>query len=247
MLTLVLIIVVLFFLGAVFYKQTIQEYKLNQIEWTQIDRLRELFEEGTPFVVRGSPPCPAWSAAIVGQRADFKELADWTAAVKGDAIMPWRAGLAELYGKLARLEPWLDEIWGPHMPVYQKWFPRTAQVWVGGRGLYEQKAAWTLLMPTDGDVIVTMMSKKEDKYMPSGWEGRFPDTFTQSDSPYVGQLKYLDVKLRVGTALFVPAHWKVSWVGADAAALPYISIINYHTPISRLAEMLTAAPKPVSR
>jgi hypothetical protein len=247
MLTAVLIIVIIFFLGAVFYKQTIQEYKLNQIEWEQADRIGELFEEGTPFIVRGMPACPAWSAELVGRRPEFKGLTEWLTAAGSEAIMPWRAGLAEMYGRLAHLEPWLDETWGPYMPSYRRWFgplfPRATQVWAGGRGLIEQKAAWTLLMPTDGTVIATLMSKKEDRYMPTAWRGRFPDTFTQADTAYVGQLKFLDVKLRVGTALFIPAHWKVCWQvdHADAEKMPFMAIINFHTPISRLAELLGSA------
>jgi hypothetical protein len=97
-----------------------------------------------------------------------------------------------------------------------------------------------------------MMSKKEDKYMPAGWQGRFADSFTVADSPYVSQLKYLDIKLRPGTALLVPAHWKVSWAGAagadkGTAELPFMAIIGLHTPISKLATLAAGsviAPRP---
>ena len=254
MLTWILIICIIFFLGAVFYKQTIQEYKLNQIEWNQGDRIGELFEEGTPFIVRSTPICPVWTNADVSQRSDFKELADWVSVVDAQGIMPWHDHMATIYGKKALLDPWLDEIWTPVLPrirsILHFLFPRDVQVWAGGRGLYEQKAAWTLLFPTQGAIIVTMMSKKEDKYMPAGWQGRFADSFTVADSPYVSQLKYLDIKLRPGTALFIPAHWKVSWTAAPLtetdAILPFVAIIGLHTPISKLATAVTkqsAGPK----
>lgn len=248
MLTWILLIVILFFLGAVFYKQTIQEYKLNQIEWSQADRLGEMLEEGTPFIVRSIPSCPVWRRVDVEARADFKELADWVRAVRGDGVMPWRPALAAAYGRQVNMGPWLDEIWQPHMPriwsLASFLFPREVQVWAGGRGLYEQKAAWTMIFPTEGEVIVTMMSKKEDKYMPAAWQGRFADSFTTADSAYVSQLKYLDVKLRPGAALFVPAHWKVSFAVVDAdadGALPFVCMINYHTPISKLASLGSAS------
>ncbi len=253
MLIWILIICILFFLGAVFYKQTIQEYKLNQIEWSQADRLGELLEEGTPFVLRSTPICPVWTAADVRQRAEFKELADWVAAAGADAQMPWHEHMASIYGRKALLEPWLDEIWTPVLPRIRSYipflFPRDIQVWAGGRGLYTQRAAWTLLFPTDGSVVVTMMSTKEDKYMPAAWQGRFADSFTVADSPYVTQLKFLDVKLRPGTALFIPAHWKVSWAATPAPAekMPFVCLIGLHTPISKLATVLApaaAAPRP---
>lgn len=272
MLTWILIICIIFFLGAVFYKQTIQEYKLNQIEWDQADRLPELLEEGTPFIVRSTPICPIWTSSDVSHRPDFKELADWVKAAGVDAQMPWHEPMARLYGRQALLDPWLDEIWMPVLPRIRSLlnfiFPRDIQLWAGGRGLYEHKAAWTLLFPTQGTVIVTMMSKKEDKYMPANWQGRFAESFTVADSPYVSQLKYLDIKLRPGTALFVPAHWKVSWMsgagtqgqsGATVEAsedntnqIPFMAIVGFHTPISKLASLaagpvVAPRPKPATR
>ena len=52
---------VLFFLGAVFYKQSIQEFRLNQIEWDQRHQIDTLFDERVPLVVRGIPASPVWT------------------------------------------------------------------------------------------------------------------------------------------------------------------------------------------
>ena len=52
---------VLFFLGAVFYKQSIHEFRLNQIEWDQRHQIDALFDERVPVVVRGVPVSPVWT------------------------------------------------------------------------------------------------------------------------------------------------------------------------------------------
>ncbi len=243
MLTILLIVVIVIFLGVVYYKQTVQEYKLNQIEWTQRERIPELLEEGTPFVIRSIPNCPVWNRQDITKRPVFKELADWVRAVPATAAIPWNERMATMYGAQAALDPWLEETLVPHLGGMWEWMPwlfkREVQTWVGRRGLYVQRAMWSVIFPTDGEVVVTLMSAKEDRYMPAAWEGRFAHEFTAADTPYVGQLKYLDVKLRPGVALFVPAHWRMSWdVEEGATVLPCVCLYNLHTPISRLARAL---------
>ena len=245
MLTGILIVCILIFLGAVFYKQTVQEYKLNQIEWSQRERIPELLEEGTPFVVRSAPLCPVWNATDVGARAVFTDLATWVQAAPPTAKMPWHRRMSLQYGKDAVLAPWLEETWLPHTgtlrSTFPALFPQEIQAWVGGRGLYPLKAMWSIIFPTEGDIIVTLMSAKEDKYLPVQYFGKSPQEFTNADTPYVSKLKYLDIKLRSGVALFVPAHWKVAWAAADdTSRIPFVCIYSLHTPISKLAAMLSA-------
>lgn len=243
MLTLILITCICLFLGAVFYKQTVQEYKLNQIEWNQRERIPELCEEGTPFIVRSAPPCPVWNGADVLARPVFADLATWVRAAPPSANMPWHRRMSLQYGKDAVLAPWLEETWLPQLghlrSTLPTLFPVEIQAWVGGRGLYPLKAMWTMICPTDGEVIVTLMSAKEDKYLPAQYLGKAPHEFTIADTPYVGHIKYLDVKLRPGVALFVPAHWKVAWSVADGCEkIPFVCLYSLHTPISKLATLL---------
>ena len=238
MLLWILLIGILFFLSAVFYKQTVQEYKLNQIEWIQIDSISELIDEGTPFIIRNTPQSPVWNMTDIRSRDTFKELADWAAHVKTDAIMPWHSHMASHYASLANMDPWIDETWIQHIPFQRRLIPRELQLWAGGRGLYQERAAWVAVMPTEGTIIATVMTTKEDKYLPSNWRGRFADSFTQADTPYVSQIKYLDIKLRAGTVLFLPAHWKLSWQTASEEELPFVCIMHLHTPISKLASLI---------
>ncbi len=241
MLLWILLIGILFFLGAVFYKQTVQEYKLNQIEWTQIDTLSDLMDEGTPFIIRNAPISPVWNMMDIQSRDAFKELADWATHVKTDALMPWHGHMASHYARLANMDPWIDETWLHHIPFQRRLIPRELQLWVGGRGLYQEHAAWVAVMPTEGSILATVLATKEDKYLPAAWQGRFADSMTQADTPYVSQIKYLDIKLRAGTVLFLPAHWKLSWQSASEEELPFVCIMHLHTPISKLASLISAS------
>ncbi len=66
MLILFIIIAVLFVIGALFYKQSIQEYRINQIEWEQRHELDSLLEERAPIVVtKGTTPSSLLVHAII--------------------------------------------------------------------------------------------------------------------------------------------------------------------------------------
>ena len=50
------------------------------------------------------------------------------------------------------------------------------------------------------------------------------------------KLKFIDIILRPGNCVFMPAHWFVSWTTTSTATnTPMVCSISYHTPISFLA------------
>jgi hypothetical protein len=76
------------------------------------------------------------------------------------------------------------------------------------------------------------MPETMESFLPAQWINRFPTDFTAKDTPFLTELKYIDIILRPGTALFIPPHWFVSYIGS---VLPLVCTISYHTPISYLA------------
>ena len=105
--------------------------------------------------------------------------------------------------------------------------------WAGNRGLHKT-VAWTLFI-TDSQLSVTIMPESMESFLPAQWLNQFPTEFTQKDTPFVTDLKYIDIVLRPGTALFIPPHWFVSYTGTTDLSVPLVSTISYHTPISYLA------------
>ena len=254
MIWLILVIAILFFIGAVFYKQSVQEFRINQISWDQSERLEELWEERVPIIVKDSPVPPVWTFQDVGIRPVYATIPipesqltvqTWVATAEPDAIVAWPASTAEKIAKVSSIEPWLEDIWiskckrGPKGAL-SSLFPAKHRLWAGARGLEQLKAQWTLLFPIEGSLIVTLITTGQDDYLPSPWKGTFPGLYTISDTPYVGSIKFMDVILRPGHAIFIPAHWKVSWEPTEDSlkvGVPFLCSVDLHTPWSWLATL----------
>jgi hypothetical protein len=56
---------------------------------------------------------------------------------------------------------------------------------------------------------------------------------TVYDTPFVGDLKFMDIVVRPGHMLIMPSHWFVCWTGLTEQC-PMVCSVEYHTPISRL-------------
>jgi hypothetical protein len=71
-------------------------------------------------------------------------------------------------------------------------------------------------------------------YLPTRWEGRSFNTLSQQDTPLLNQIQFIEIKLRKGNILMLPAH-----VIVDISSLPgdssWIFQADIHHPISRIA------------
>jgi hypothetical protein len=108
--------------------------------------------------------------------------------------------------------------------------------WAGNVGLRKTYSTWTCLIPTDGEIIVTIMPETVESSLPAKWSGIFPANLTTKDTPFVADLKFIDIILRPGNCLFMPAHWFMSWTSTpESNKTPMVCSISYHSPISFLA------------
>ena len=133
------------------------------------------------------------------------------------------------------------------------WFPKcfsnswwelahsmTSEAYVGERGLQKTTAITTLLYPTSGSLDVTIMAAHMEEFLPKTWRGRFPELFTVQDTPLVGEIKYITIKLRPGTMLCMPPHWLVSLrASEESKGKPLVwGWIQIHNPISQLSSVM---------
>lgn len=236
-------LVVLLFLGTVFYKQSIQEFRLNQIEYDQRHELDGLFEERVPVIIRSIPKCPVWTQEDVMTR-DFyaserspgekQSLRDLVLSTDRTMVTWPKSYRAHLFGATAA-SIWFDKYWTPVLSGIRGplagLIPVAGECFFGNRGLYKVSANWQLIVPTEGKLVVSLMTSVQSKYFPPKWRGMFPSKMTKKTVPFVEELKYVDVIVRAGTGLWVPAHWYVAWEGADGVT-PLVLTTNVHTPIS---------------
>jgi hypothetical protein len=138
------------------------------------------------------------------------------------------------------LKVWAEHLWFPKLFSNSWWeviHSLTAEAYIGEKGLRKTTAITTILYPTSGALDVTLMTEHQEQFLPTKWRGKYPETFTIQDTPLVGEIKYITVKLRPGTMLCLPTHWLVSIRGAEESkGKPLLwSWIQVQNPISQIA------------
>lgn len=251
----VLMICVLIFLALTFfYKQSVNEFRLNQIEWEQGEKLSDLFSEKVPIVLRGRPPTAFWTQEDIHLREVYsrvpifqdRELSDWVTIAEPNTRCPWTIDHARILGgkSVSGLELWTDRILNPVIygsnHALKFWLRPSNACWAGERGLWKTVAPWTAIFVSQGAITVTILTGNAESSLPSQWADVFPSRLTAYDTPFVGDLKYMDIVLRPGSMLFMPAHWFVAWTmhaeTDDSATIPMVCSVEYHSPVSRFAE-----------
>lgn len=258
MFEIILIIAVLFLILTFFYKQAVCEFRINQVEWAkQItlqkqshaqsnkSQIRELLGEKVPLVIRGIPSASFWTHTDVASRLCFAEipvfqdmsLTEWMGTNSQQVVCPWKYPQAEAIAKESGIAVWAKKWLSPVIihPLLTLWLTPSYHCWAGAVGLRKTFATWTCLFPVDGEIAVTIMPETVESSLPPHWRNCFVKDLTAKDTPFLSDLKYMDVILRPGTCLFMPPHWFVSWTSLDNTSLPMACTISYHTPISSLA------------
>jgi hypothetical protein len=254
MLEILLIVVIICLVLTFFYKQAVCEFRLNQIEWGQVgEKMGDLLTEKVPIVVRGRPPTAFWTQEDVHLREvyatvpifDNQSLPDWIMSATPESRCPWSTAHARILGlrSVSGLEHWVDRALNPVLYgsnlLAPFWLRPISHCWAGSRGLSKTVAPWTAIFVSQGAITVTIMTDAVTAALPEVWEGVFPGSLTSYDTPFISDLKFIDIVLRPNSVLFMPAHWYVSWtvhnVGDDTIC-PMVCSVEYHSPISRFAE-----------
>jgi hypothetical protein len=249
-LVLALALVILLF----FYKQSVEEYKLNQISFSQAASLPSLLAEKSPIVVLDTPQIPFWNTAdlasrpfLAGARLSNGLAIGQTIHLNIEESRPhqlFNKNLAAMLGEKSGAPVWVQNKWTNHLvPSWIQWATNPiCQAWFGSRGLSSTTAPWTLITLSEGTAQVSLLHKKYDTYLPKRWKNRLPTEFTPADTPFLGDIGYIDVILRPGTTLLVPAHWKVAWTAAADGDQPpkqvFVLETAFHHPLSRLVEII---------
>jgi hypothetical protein len=103
--------------------------------------------------------------------------------------------------------------------------------------MFRTKAFQTLVMPTQGTAVVTVMLPKMTPYLPAKWTGRAFTSLTMEDTPLLNQIQYIEIILRKGNLLLLPAHLIIDVRSSynDTTDAAWVFMADIHHPISRLA------------
>jgi hypothetical protein len=260
------LIIIASFLFAVFvwfYKQRRSELELLQVEFSQAaTSLRDLAQEKQPIIIRGVPVPPVLTTERLAEipRLDnfpldgVKPLAAnatlgaykvQPAAVNPDAqragqpLLTDDAGAA-LSDELA-MPMWVNRSLGDALlDLGSLPFLTTTEtrVLLGGAGLQRALGSYVCIVPTQGTYNISLVSASSEQFLPKAWDYRYPQSFTINDTPMVGEIKYVEVIVRPGTMLCVPAQTLFAAQPKEFGPFHAALIIEVHSPVSRMAKLL---------
>ena len=231
-----------------FYRQAIEQYDILQIESTQISELPKLLGERAPLVIRnlgepklftpevlkGNPRLlsfPLTSGFNLGSYLTSPTGQTFSLQKKSTSILSNESGL---------------HVWSEHnlfsklvsSSLLEAMYSFQTEAHIGEKGLRKTTAITTLVYPTSGNLEVCLLTEQQTKFLPKVWRNRFPETFRIQDTPLVGDLKYITIKLRPGNVLCVPTHWYVSIRAEDTKKPCLWGWFEMHNPISKIASFM---------
>ena len=255
MFELIFIFLIVFAILTFFYKQSVCEYRINQTEWPRRkENMPELFQENVPIILRNVPQISLWTSEDIMMRDCYStqfiestKLADWIVMANTLTACPWTAEYAGQLGNMNGLSIWAEKWINSELfqsTLKKLWLRPSYACWAGERGLYKTSAPWTCLFVSEGAIQVSLMTPSMEYALPSPWKGCFPMRLTNHDTPFVSELKVLDVIVRPGSCLLVPSHWFMSWCSLGGEQIcPMTCTISYHSPLSRFADFLERRAK----
>ena len=236
----------IFLTSVFFYKQANTDFHILQMESSQMDKLPELAEEKQPIVLRGVAVPHAFTKESLDKipRLGQTTVASSTLAdvLSGQTILlsdgppAMNRAAAYQFATEIGLDVWTRQNWDESLKStsYIGWVGSCkTSVGFGGVGLFQTTAILTLLLPTEGTYLASLIPKSKEVYLPKQWRYRYPDSFTMNDTPLVSELQFVDIKLKPGTALILPPHSVVCMT--DTTPMSLYVMIEYHEPISILA------------
>jgi hypothetical protein len=255
MIEILVVLVVAIGVFIVFYRQAIEQYNILQIESTQVSELPKLLSERTPVVVRSVGEPKLFTPETLKQNPRILSfplesnynLSMYLSTPKPTVKLTPKS--ATVLANETGLQVWAEHHWFSKLFSNSWWemiHTISSEAWMGERGLRKTTAITTIVYPTSGTLDVTLMTEHQEQFLPKGWRGRHPELFTVQDTPLVGEIKYITIKVRPGTMLCLPTHWFASVrASEDSKGKPLLwSWIQVDNPISYVASRMEKAIQP---
>jgi hypothetical protein len=238
------------------YRGAVHEFQILQKDFDGVLNWAELLCEELKLVIRGIPKSwlGGWSEKATGKKT-------WQVIVKQDGRRfktTWASWLATPCPKaqplnmseiaaVARLEHTLSN-WSADGLRRWSWLPpQTPQAYVYGAqdflGVKKLAAEFTAVTATDGAPLELWIA--HEGAIPSNVAedliGKNPWMETTETIPWIGEVKYIEMKLRPGNTVLIPKHW---WLAIRAPQqeskekqkeAAWFWTADFNTPISWIA------------
>ncbi len=260
LLEIIFLVLIVFAALMVSYKGAMAEFQILQKDWSPNIEWSPLLAEGFPLVIRNVSPDwmgnwtanatsrKAWPILVKGGETLLRsQFSEW---VTSDAKQPPLENAEELAEVLRLpLTQWTDGgfrrwQWLPTSTVRSHVHilgPATeAHVW----NCEKTTAACTLIQATDGLPLMVWLAHEGAVPASVAPELVGKNPWAIAEIPWMEEVKFVEVKLRPGNALAIPAHW---WWAARPAMPPLTNgeermmdgawfwVAEFQTPVSWIA------------
>ena len=245
----VIVLGVLFFIAVLFYKQANEQFEILQLEVDRLEELPTLYNEHSPIVVRNVTVPNLATEEQLQKRPHILQMAvQPNLSLRSLLNDPVRLSTfrfsiptAEFLAKETGVTLWMEKNFREQLlpsPLTSFLYTTKTTLWPHHRGLFKTTAFQTVLMPTQGKAHVNLLLESQEVYLPKAWKGRTFKSLTLGDTPLLNQIKYVEVILRKGNLLVLPAHMIVDITSAEGEPEPVWTVLfEIHHPLSRFASL----------
>lgn len=249
----------LFFISVWFYMVRRDSIELLQVEYSNsLATLHDLLKESQPIILRGCPFPPilgSHALAEIPRLNSFPLQGTYTLETyrtNPSVVCPAEqaAGipiLEEIVGRtLAKelsIDTWIHYTYTEFMIELSGYFSLLksfkTRVVLGSYGMVRPTALYTCILISEGTYIVSLVNKRSESFLPKDWYSRYPSSLTLNDTPLVGEIQFIDVILRPGTMIVIPAHciYSLSLDTQASGKFGSAVILELDSPISNLAQL----------
>lgn len=230
MIEVILILSFLFLIYVFFYKQTTNEYSINQIEFSKINKLNEVLYDKIPVVIRNViiPHCILPNTLMSTPRFN-KVLGDYL--TEKEIELPQTTAFETFIANETGFQVFSEHTWLELLQtnVVSKYISSLkTKICFGPKLLTSTTAIYTILMPIKGKYTCSLINNEFTKLLPK--------TPISNVSTIDKNIQYIDVVLKPNTVIILPPHWNFIMNTNDLYS--YYGVIEYHEPISLLMNSL---------
>ena len=226
----------LFFMYVFFYKQTISDYTILQLNYSQIHKLSESLLEKSLVIVKNVevPHCIQKTSLLNVQRFANIYLGSCTLSdyldknQKNQCLLQISKDLELFLANETGFQSYVNHNWIERLhthPLSSYISSIESKVCFGSHQLQKTSAIYTLIMPVESTYTVSLINPNYLTSLPENWT-RIQELETIKDSKF----QFIDVILRANTLLILPPHWYYLMKAQDNGA--YYTFIEYNEPVS---------------
>ena len=231
---------IVFIVLVIFYKQANEEFTILQCDGTQLVSLPSLLSEKYPVVVKQIQVPLFYTQEAIQQNTriqtfPMKEYGKTLIDALSDSTLTVSQESSIVLAQQIGLQVWADHNWLPYISTWSLLYSMNAFAYTGERPLRKTTGHTTIIVPTSQPIEIAILTGSQEKFFPASWRSRFPETFTANDTPLVGSIKFIIIKVKPGTVLCIPPHWMYSVRGTDPKKPLLWCVLEAHHPLSRMS------------